>query len=126
MARMPELSLSEISDSENPSSESISSWVRIRSAPPLVLGTSLAVVDHRRPLGGHGISAAFRLRRRGRLLGLGGFLLGFERDAPFGGQRILVDVLFLLRHVLKPISIRLADLSAQSREGGNPRRRTSI
>ncbi len=35
IARMPELSLSETSESEKPSSESISSWVRMRSAPPL-------------------------------------------------------------------------------------------
>src|SRR5579863_7756601 len=35
IARMPELSLSETSARLKPSSESISSWVRMRSAPPL-------------------------------------------------------------------------------------------
>ena len=69
IARMPELSLSEISPSEKPRRLSISSWVRTRSAPPLALDMKLgAVVDHRRPLRGGrlAVGRASRQHRRAR------------------------------------------------------------
>ena len=91
IARMPELSLSETSARLKPSRLSISSWLRTRSAPPLAACDELgAVVDHGRPLRGGGFRAfggalggAASWRSRG---------IGLEREPPFGGERVLIDL----------------------------------
>src|SRR6185437_796427 len=46
----------------------------------------LAVVDHRRPLGGGFLTGPRGLFRRGA------FGLGVERLPPFGGERVLIDL----------------------------------
>src|ERR1700676_2993745 len=83
MARMPELSLSEMSARLKPSSPAISSCVRMRAAPGSLdeLG---GVVDRAGVAGSLRGGGAFRLRPR-----LGG--VGLERQAPFGGERVLID-----------------------------------
>ena len=107
IARMPELSLSEISVSEKPSSESISSWVRMRSAPPFAAWMkwpSSTMVAHCAAMASAPPSPSLSLSR-GRCGILAGccLLLGFERDAPFGSKRVLVDL--ILGHSLRLGSI---------------------
>ena len=93
IARMPELSLSDTSARLKPSRLSISSWLRMRSAPPLAGLQNCAVVDHRRPLRGGLVAAP----GAGGRVGAAGAarLLGLERQAPFGGERVLIDLSFV-------------------------------
>ena len=97
IARMPELSLSETSARLKPSRLSISSWLRMRSAPPLALCMKLepssTMAAHCEaaasglspaPFGG---GALLRARR-----------IGLEREAPFGGERVLVDLVSTEAH----------------------------
>jgi hypothetical protein len=58
-----------------------------------------AGVHHRRPLRGGGVLAFARRAVSGR-----GAAFGFERKAPLGGQRVLVDLVFL-RHELKNVPL---------------------
>ena len=93
MARMPELSLSETSARLKPSRLSISSWLRMRSAPPLADCKLAAIVDHRRPLRGRIIGAGVGSGRvRACRSGAG---VRFQRQPPFGGERVLVDLVFV-------------------------------
>ena len=76
-----------------PSSESISSWLRMRSAPPLAVWMNWpsstmvaqwAAIASAAAVVLTGVDAA--------VVRLGRELFGFERDAPLGGERVLVDL----------------------------------
>ena len=120
MARMPELSLSEMSDSEKPSSESISSWVRTRSAPPLAAWMkwpSSTMAAHCAAMASAPAppSPDAAARRPGSAVAAGG-LFGFEREAPLGRQRVLID-LILQRHLIN-LSHRHCEAAASARLDG--------
>ena len=116
MARMPELSLSETSASEKPSSEF--DFLLGQDALGAALGGlhEMAVLGHAGPLRRHGLGAVgvggndVVARRRRRC----GFLLGFERHAPFGGESVLIYL--VVRHRLGLHSVIPGPSGARSPE----------
>ncbi len=95
MARMPELSLRLTSARLKPSSE-FDFFLRQNTFGAALGGLDeLAVVDHGGPIRRHGIGVIPGLPGRGCRHGLARrLLLGAERHAPLGSERVLVDLVF--------------------------------
>ena len=98
IARMPELSFSVVVVGEVEAEQAVDLLLIEDALGPALGGLNelITVLDHRRPLGGAVLTGSVAFAG-----GRGGAQLRFERQPPFGGERVLVD-LFLTRHELLP------------------------
>ena len=99
----------------------------MRSAPPLADCVKLAaVVDHGLPLRGGRFGSSGSALGGGAALRIGG--IGLQRQAPFGGERVLVDLVLAEAHwttisLNSTALMRLGEIAALTRRVSSSLRR---